>query len=59
MNNVLVLGVGPTDDINEKLVQQNKNLVLTFLKQIRNFSLSLHYNGDKSYLYVERFVNVI
>ena len=31
---------------------QRKNLVLTLLKQTQNFCLSLHYNADNSYLFV-------
>ena len=34
------------------LVQQKKKLVLTLVKQIQN--VSLHYNGDESYLHINK-----
>ena len=46
-NNFLVLGEGPTDDINGSVDVQNKSLVLTLVK--KKFCLSLHDNGDNSY----------
>ena len=44
----------------EALVHQRKNLMLILVKQT-NFSLSFHYNGDNSYLFVngkETYVNI-
>ena len=36
----------------EALVHQKKSLVLVLLKQTQSVVLSLHYNADNSYLFV-------
>ena len=53
-NNFLVLGEGQTERINNSTGAAEKKLVLTLAKQIKNFALSLHYNDDGSYLYVNK-----
>ena len=47
-NNYLVLGEGPADDINENVGTAQKKILNT------KFYLSLHYNVDQSYLYVNQ-----
>ena len=37
-NNFLVLGEGPTQDINDSTDSAEKNLVLTLIKQIQSFA---------------------
>ena len=46
-NNFLVVGKGPA------LVHQRKSLALILVQQTK-FCLSLHYNGDNSYLFGNR-----
>ena len=50
-NNFLVLGEGATLELVEDLVQQKKKLVLILVKQTQ-LCLSLNYNVDNSYLFV-------
>ena len=51
-NIFLVLGVGPTDDINDSVGAAETNFNTNFTKGNMKFSLSLLYSGDESYLYV-------
>ena len=51
-NNFLLLGHGLT--LVEALVHQKKYLVSTLIKQRQKCCLSLHYNGDNGYLFVNR-----
>ena len=37
-NNFLVVGEGPTQDINDSTGTAEKNLILTLIKQIQNFA---------------------
>ena len=55
-NNYLVLGEGLTDGINDGTSSAEKKLVFSieFSKANTNFCLSLHYNGDESYLHVNK-----
>ena len=50
-NNFLILGEGPTCGINGSFGSPEKNLVLILLKQTK-FCLSLQYNADNTYLFV-------
>ena len=50
--NFLVLCEGPTDDINNSIATAKKKFSINFSKAKRKFCLSLHYNGDNSYLHV-------
>ena len=51
-NNFLVLSEGDTFGINGSFSEQKKNI--SFSKAKTNFSLSLHYNVNNSYLFVNR-----
>ena len=53
-NNFLVLGEGPTKCINNSVGVAENNSVLILVKQRQNFVLSLHFNGNKSYLYINK-----
>ena len=46
-NNFLALGEGSTQDINDTSGAAEKKIGINF-----SINLSLHYNGDESYLYV-------
>ena len=46
-NKFLVLGEGSTQDINDSSGAAEKKIGINF-----SIKLSLHYNGDESYLYV-------
>ena len=48
--NFLVLGKGPTDDITHNVGTAGKKII-TFSKANTKNCLSLHYNGDNSYLF--------
>ena len=51
-NDFLVLGRGPTFDINGSFGSTEKKFSINFSKAKTKFCLSLHHNGDKSYLFV-------
>ena len=51
-NNVLVLGKGFIQGINDTPIYAEKTHSINFTKTKRKFCLSLHYNGDNSYLFV-------
>ena len=51
-NNVLILGEGPTYGINGSFGSPEKKFSINFTKANTNFCLSLHYNADISYLFV-------
>ena len=53
-NDILVLGEGPTDDISGSIGASNKKFSINFSKAKAKFCLSLHYNGNNSYLFVNR-----
>ena len=53
-SNFLGLGIGPTKDINGSFGVAEKEFVINFSKANTNFCLSLHYNGDESYLHVNK-----
>ena len=50
-NNFLVLREGPTDNINGSASAVEKMFTVNFSKAKTKFCLSLHYNGDSSYLF--------
>ena len=51
-NNFLVLGEGPTEDINDSMGPEERTFSINFSKTKTKFCLSLHYNGGNSYLFV-------
>ena len=51
-NNFLVLGEGPTFGINGSFGSPEKKFNVNFSKANTKFCLSLHYNADHSYLFV-------
>ena len=51
-NKLLFLDEGATDDINDSVGIAEKKFSITFSKAKAKFWLSLHYNGDNSYLLV-------
>ena len=51
-NNFLVLDGGPTDYINGIVAAAEKKFSFNYSKAKAKFCLSLHYNGDNSYLLV-------
>ena len=53
-NKFLVLGGGPTSDINRSFGVLKKNFSINFTKTKTKFCLSLHCNGDKKYLQIEK-----
>ena len=53
-NNFLVLSEGQTEGINGSVGTAEKKYSINFSKANTNFYLSLHYNGDESYLYVNK-----
>ena len=50
----MVLGEEPTDGVNDSTGAAEKTLSVNFGKDKAKFCLSLHYNGDESYLYVNK-----
>ena len=50
----MVLGEGPTEGINGNVVTAGKKFTINFSKASTTVCLSLHYNGDESYLYVNK-----
>ena len=51
-NNFLILGLGPTYGINGKCGTAEKTFIINFTKSNTKFCLSLCYNADHSYLFV-------
>ena len=48
---ILILGKGPTQEL-EHTVTAEKLYSINFTEHNKNFYLSLHYNGENSYLFV-------
>ena len=48
----LVLGEGPTGDINIRFDAAKKKFSINFSKAKTKFCLSFHYNGDNNYFFV-------
>ena len=53
-NNFLVLGEGDTFGINENVGAPGKKFNINFSKENTKLCMNLHYNGDNSYLFVNR-----
>ena len=53
-NKFLILGEGDTFGINGSLGVPEKKFSINFSKAKTKFCLSLHYNGDNSYLFANR-----
>ena len=49
---ILILGKGPTQGLGEHSLSAEKMYSVNFTKVNTKFCLSLHYNGDNSYLFV-------
>ena len=49
-NNIYVMGKGLTQGINDTTLYAEKNFYRNFTDPGKKFTLSLHYNGDDSYL---------
>ena len=49
---ISILGKGPTQGLGEQSLTAEKNYLINFTKVNTKFCLSLHYNGDNSYLFV-------
>ena len=49
---ILILGKGPTQGLGEHSLSGEKMYSINFTKVNTKFCLSLHYNGDDSYLFV-------
>ena len=52
-NRFLTLDKGPTFGINGSFGEPEKKFSISFTKTNTKFCLSLHYNGGKSYLFVD------
>ena len=53
-NNFLVIGEGPSDDINDSIGKAEKIFSINFTKENTKLSLGFHHSGHKSYLYVKK-----
>ena len=51
-NHIYLMGTGLTQDINDTTIYAEKNFYRNFTDFGKKFALSLHYNGDNSYLFV-------
>ena len=51
-NNIYVMGIGFTQGIHDATLYAEKNVYRNFTDPGKKFMLSLHYNGDDSYLFV-------
>ena len=51
---VLVFSEGPAGGINDRTGSAEKKFSINFSRAKTKFCLSLHYNGDESYLYVNK-----
>ena len=52
VNNIYVMGTGLTQGINDTMLYAEKNFYRNFTDFGKKFILSLHYNGDDSYLFI-------
>ena len=52
INKILVLGKGFIQGVNDTTIYVEKTCSIKFTKTKRKFYLSLHYNSDNSYLFV-------
>ena len=51
-NHIYLMGTGLTQGINDTTIYAEKNFYRNFIDLGKKFVLSLHYNGDNSYLFV-------
>ena len=51
-NNIYIMGEALVQGINDTTIYAEKNLYRNFTDPGKKFVLSLHYNGDNSYLFV-------
>ena len=51
---IIIIGEGPIDDINESVVQPENKFSIYFTNSKTEFCLSWRYNGDESYLNVNK-----
>ena len=51
-NHIYVMGTGLTQGIHDTMLHEEKNFYRNFTDPGKKFMLSLHYNGDDSYLFV-------
>ena len=51
-NNIYIMGTGLTQGINDTTLYAEKNFYRNFTDFAKKFVLSLHYNGNNSYLFV-------
>ena len=49
---ILILGKGPTQGLNDTAVTAESRYSINFTRPNINFSLSLHFNGSNSFLFV-------
>ena len=49
---IFILGEGPTQGLHDTTLTAEKKYSINFTKSKKKFCLSLHYNGAKSYLFV-------
>ena len=49
---ILILGVGPTQGLNDTTLTADAQYSINFSRSNRKFSLSLHYNRSNSFLFV-------
>ena len=49
---ILILGIGPTQGLGEHSLTAEKMYSINFINTNEKFCLSLHYNGENSYLFV-------
>ena len=49
---ILILGEDPTERLDGTRLTAGKSIQLFSLEKIRNFCLSMHYNGANSYLFL-------
>ena len=52
VNHIYLMGTGLTHGINDTMIYAEKNFYRNFTDSGKKFVLSLHYNGDDSYLFV-------
>ena len=52
---ILILGEGPTQGLENTTLTAVKTYSINFSVIRKNFCLSLHYNGENSYLFVNGF----
>ena len=51
-NHIYLMGIALTQGINDTTIYAEKNFYRNFTDPVKKFMLSLHYNGDNSYLFV-------